>query len=241
MLGALAAAVGRSPLARPLAPLLAGIDYYGRPSLRTPWGNGPLNGQDGRRRIVETLVSTLGIERIVETGTFRGTSTALFRNLAETWSIEASRRNHWFARHRFRGDRRVHLLLGDSRVRLTELARRAELTRRPTLFYLDAHWGEDLPLGEELQIAAARWSDWVAVIDDFRVPHDDGYGFDSYSADATLDAGYLERRGPAGLRTWYPRLPSHLETGSRRGSAVVTSVTEVAERIDRLEELLRPA
>ena len=243
MLSRLAAAIGRSPVALPLAPLIAVGHYYGRPSLRTPRGNGPLNGQDGRRRIVEALVADLGIERIVETGTFRA-STELFRELAEVWSIEASRRNHWFARHRFRGAsgvHRVHLLLGDSRMQLRELARRPELTNGRTLFYFDAHRGADLPLAEELQIAASGWSDWVGVIDDFRVPDDDGYGFDSYSEDATLDAAYLTRHGPDGLSVWYPRLPSAQENGSRRGCAVVTTLPEVAEQLAGLEGLLRPA
>lgn len=223
-----------------LAPLAAARDYYTRPSMRQSWG-GPLNGQTFRRRIIETLVSDLGVTRIIETGTYRGTTTELFGSLAEVWSIEANRRSHWYCRYRFRGTPSVHLLHGDSRSRLRELATRPELTAAPTLFYLDAHWGEDLPLAEELQIAAREWRDWVAVIDDFQVPGDDGYRFDSYSADATLNADYLARFGPVDFRLWYPTEPSDRETGNRRGCAVVTTVPRVGERLDALAELLRPA
>jgi hypothetical protein len=220
--------------------LFAARDFYTRRRLRASFG-GPLNDQAYRRLILDALVAALEVDRIMETGTHRGTSTALFRNLAETWSIEANPRFHWFARYRFRGAPGVHLLQGDSRERLRELALRPELTAGSTLFYLDAHWGEDLPLAEELQIAAGGWEHWVALIDDFQVPGDDGYRYDSYSEDATLNADYLARRGPPGLRIWYPRLPSQLETGRRRGCAVVTTVPQVAERIDTLGELLRPA
>lgn len=72
------------------------------------------------------------------------------------------------------------------------------------------------------------------------VPDDDGYSYDSYSEDTTLDAAYLERRGPPGLQVWYPRLPARLETGRRRGCAVVTTNPEVGERLTALGELLRP-
>ncbi len=222
-----------------LAPLFAARDYYTRRWLRTSFG-GPLNGQANRRLILEALIAELEVDRIIETGTYRGTSTELFRHLAEVWSIEAHPRYHWFARHRFRGNSRVHLLQGDSRPRLRELALRPELTSGGTLLYLDAHGGGELPLGEELQIAARGWERWVALIDDFQVPGDDGYRYDEYP-DGTLNADYLTRRGPAGMRIWYPRLPSHLETGSRRGCAVVTTVPQVAERVDAVGELLRPA
>ena len=39
----------------------------------------------------------------------------------------------------------------------------------PTLFYLDAHWLEHLPLREEVELITANFPRAVIVIDDFEV------------------------------------------------------------------------
>ena len=90
--------------------------------------------------------------------------------------------------------------------------------------YLDAHWGPDLPLREELEIIAAHWKRAVVMVDDFEVPGDSGYGFDDYGDGAALTESYLRRA--AALGSWtvrYPVAPSTVETGSRRGCCVLTS------------------
>jgi hypothetical protein len=223
-----------------LAPAAAGYDYLARPWLRESWG-GPLNDQAFRRLILESVISKCGVHAVVETGSYRGTSTDYFRCLpgvTQVWTVEAIPRFFWYTRIRFRRDARVKAIRGDSRSVLLELARNRSLTSRATLFYLDAHWDADLPLGEEVQTIAGNWRTWVAIIDDFRVPGDDGYGYDSYGPAATLDVDYLLSRVP-GLAFYFPALPSHLETGLRRGCAVVTTIPEVRAQLDSLPLLLR--
>ena len=61
----------------------------------------------------------------------------------------------------------------------------------PTLFYLDAHWHEYLPLRDELEIALGQFANAVVLIDDFQVPDDPGYGFDDYGPGKTLNLEYL--------------------------------------------------
>jgi hypothetical protein len=48
-------------------------------------------------------------------------------------------------------------------------------------FYLDAHWYDDV-LAEEFDLIAEHWARYVVMIDDFVVPHDPGYEYDTYAA-----------------------------------------------------------
>lgn len=52
--------------------------------------------------------------------------------------------------------------------------------------YLDAHWGEDLPLAEKLEIVFSWDSDAIVMIDDFQVPDDPGYAYDDYGPGKAL-------------------------------------------------------
>ncbi len=210
--------------------------------MRLSWG-GPLNGQPFRRLIVEGVLASCGLRAVIETGSFRGTTTEFFAasGVESVWTIEYIPRFFWYTRLRLRGNDAVHVIRGDSRAALSQLARDPAITSKPTLFYLDAHWGADLPLADEIRIAAANWKQWVAIIDDFKVQGDEGYGFDSYGPESTLDAGYCERIGLPGLRLFYPALESRYESGLRRGCVALTNVPELAKKLEGMTALLRPA
>lgn len=219
-----------------LAPFGALVDLTRRES-RTFLAK-PLNGQSGRRAIVDDVLARTAAEVIVETGTFRGATTEYFARVhnGPVVSIEATARFLFAARLRLRGRRNVRLLHSDSRSGLRELARDPAL-RRPAFFYLDAHWHEDLPLAEEIPIISAAWPNWVALVDDFAVPDDAGYRFDDYGPGKVLDVTYLQR---IGIPIWcfWPRLASKDEDGMVRGCVVITSVPEVAAKL-RASPLLR--
>ena len=63
----------------------------------------------------------------------------------------------------------------------------------PTLFYLDAHWNDHLPLREEVELALKHFAKAVLIIDDFAVPDDPGYAFDDYGPGKALTLDYLAR------------------------------------------------
>jgi hypothetical protein len=107
----------------------------------------------------------------------------------------------------------VEVLRADSRAMIGLLSERRRF-RRP-LFYLDAHWGADPPLTGELEEIAAGWSDAVAVIDDFQVPGDDGYRYDTYDGQALS----LESLPGIEAVAAFPAHRSQLESGARRGTA----------------------
>lgn len=231
--------VRRSAFDGLLAPAAAAFDYVAKPARRRAFG-GPLNDQAFRRLIVEGVISACGLRGVIETGSHLGTTTEFFAlsGVESVWTVEYVPRFYWYTVLRLLKHRDVHVVRGDSRKALTRLAQRKDVTSTPTLFYLDAHWGADLPLAEEIRIIANHWQYWVAIIDDFKVPGDSGYGFDSYGIESTLDAAYCDRIGIEGLRLYYPALESRFESGRRRGCVAMTNVASVVEKLDRLPALL---
>lgn len=193
-----------------------------RPSFQASWG-GPLNGQERRREMVRELARAVEFDLVVETGTYRGTSTEFFRNVfgVPVETVERSPRFHAYSSRRLAFDSQVRVTLGDSRPFLRHLARIQ--SHRTVFIYLDAHWEEDLPLREELEIIRSGWQRAAVMIDDFKVPGDSGYRYDDYGSGKALEAEYL----PAlpGWAMLYPAAPSTKETGAKRGSCVLLSPT----------------
>src|ERR1035437_8964043 len=57
--------------------IMGWLDFLRHPSMEASWG-GPVNDQKYRKRILFDVLYGLRIKAIVETETFRGTTTALF-------------------------------------------------------------------------------------------------------------------------------------------------------------------
>lgn len=210
--------------------LIGEVDYYLKPGLLR--GRAPFNGQKFRKRIFDDLFDHIGFGAIVETGTFRGTTTALFAEMGvPVYTVEAHPRYFGFAKARFRGRKEaIHLLQGDSREQLRRILGRDSLSRN-VFFYLDAHWEEDLPLKEEVDIIFEKTKGSVVMIDDFQVPGTE-YGFDDYGKGKTLNKSYLsdvlQRHN---LNIFFPSAGVSAETGKKRGSAVVCDSGPVSDKI----------
>lgn len=209
----------------------------GSPELQNCWG-GPLNGQSGRQALVLDLLRLLDPAAVIETGAFRGITTAW---LAENYrgtvlSCEKEKVYYLQAKARLAELANADLYLEDSRLFLRKI-----LTELPTekvlLFYLDAHWEVDLPIREELQIIFERCRNAVVLIDDFRVPDDPGYGWDFYGPEKSIDLTLLEGVIPSDSKVFFPSLPSSQETGAVRGCCVIAA--EAAAKIVAENALLR--
>jgi predicted O-methyltransferase YrrM len=215
--------MGQTSSSKPdLAPEERGArKFRADPALARTWG-GPFNGQGGRCRIFAELVEALRPDVILETGTYRGTTTewiAAFQ--LPVHSIESEPESFGFARERLKATDNVTLYLDDSRRCLRRLLEEVVPAEAGVLAYLDAHWEDDLPLREELQILFGARAGAAVMIDDFQVPDDPGYRYDRYG-EVALTADFIRPEiGRFGLTPLYPRLRGALETGARRGCVVL--------------------
>lgn len=234
----------RGVVLRLIGPKRLGALYYTcRPGRRLAWG-GPFNGQAVRCLLFATLVERLRPAAIVETGTHLGTTTEWMSAFqVPVFTCESSKENYGFAQARLSPIRNVTVTLGDSREFLRRLLKGPLLDARQEaiIFYLDAHWNADLPLAEEVDLIFGSCPSAAVMIDDFEVPGDAGYGFDSYGPSLTLNASYVavavrEHR----LAAFYPSSPSSAETGVRRGCLVLCKDAVLGEML-RAIPLLRGA
>lgn len=214
------------------------IDYYRFPNLKAAWG-GALNGQKHRQKMVEGFLR-MPLDAIVETGTYRGTTTAYLAVLSALpiYTVEFSPRFQaysWLALRKFQN---VHRFKGDSRHFLRTLATNELLCGKMILFYLDAHWNADLPLAEELEIIFGHWKEAVVLIDDFQVPDDPGYGYDDYGLGSALTMDYIDTACKKfGLYAFLPSVSSTQETGAKRGSVTLVSDTNLREILVKMSEV----
>src|SRR4051812_21713398 len=69
------------------------------PALRRSWG-GPLNGQHRRCELVRSIARSVDFDVVLETGTYRGTSTEFFASVfgVPVHTVEANPRYHAYSR-----------------------------------------------------------------------------------------------------------------------------------------------
>lgn len=216
--------------------IVGAAEWLLQPSKRQSWG-GAFNGQPQRLRFFSELLVRFRPEAIVETGTFRGTTTEYMARVSglPVWSVEMSPRHLGFARTHLRRQREVRLRLGDSPKFLRELLRGDEWRGRRCFVYLDAHWGPRLPLTEELEAVLGAHAAAVVAIDDFEIPGDPGYGFDDYGPGVRLSealiSGVVCRHSAT---VFYPAAPSAAEGGARRGMCVLAADREAVSCLLRM-------
>lgn len=214
-----------------------------RPSSGRAWG-GPFNGQAWRCRLVAEIILKTDPVAIVETGTYRGTTTEwLSAFQIPVWTCEASLTNFGFARQRLAGISNVNILQSDSRAALKHILHGPLKSNQSNsiLFYLDAHWSSDLPLAEEIEIIFANCPRAIVLIDDFQVSGDPGYSYDDYGAGKALTMNFIgDAISAYDLATHFPSVSSNQETGSRRGCAVIAR-SNVSREVLSNVSLLRVA
>jgi hypothetical protein len=217
--------------------LAARIDRW-IPPLKNSWG-GPFNAQPKRAELFRQIIGALPLRAIVETGTFRGTTTEFLRKTSglDVFTVESSPRFYHYNVLRFQDDPGVSVSSGDSRRFLEQLAEKPDFPKEGIFFYLDAHWAKDLPLREEVEIIARRFRASVIMIDDFQVPDDAGYRFDDYGPGKRLSIDYLPLKEHPELRAFWPAARSSEESGARRGCVVLSVGEEAASALRRLSGL----
>lgn len=123
------------------------------------------------------LARLFNLKVFIETGWGYGDTLAFVHpSFEECWSIEMADFKFKMAEECFRYVSNVHLVMGDSRIELPKILRTAP--PRPTLFWLDAHGGENPvdPLKAELEAIRDLRPDALVAIDDVgqNTHHDPG-------------------------------------------------------------------
>jgi len=211
---------------------LANRDYF------YPFGTA-MNGQTARLEAVRQIMFRCGIRQIVETGTFRGTTTEWLADFG--WpvaSIESNITNYHFSKLRLQRKPNVRVEFGSSVDVLPKFPGQMD-TSLPTFFYLDAHWENYLPLRDEMRFILGSFSAPVILIDDFQVPGEDGYSYDDYGPGKALTTEYLADCLPAEAMLFYPSTPSCQETGWRRGWIVVAPNPQIGRLLENITLLRR--
>jgi hypothetical protein len=184
------------------------------------WMIQPFNGQAVRWNTISAISRKFEPTTAVETGTFLGSSTPYISSLVsgKTYSIEINVESFNKTTRRFRenhSERNIELILGDSAQKIREVLAELDPESIRVIAYLDAHWLDAIPTADEL-LALVEWGGaWIAIIDDFMVPHDDGYGFDHYG-ETTIGADIVPLN--CGISIFVPRGPSSQETNAKRGT-----------------------
>lgn len=128
-----------------------------------------------KQQNIKNFARRYNLKVLVETGTFYGEMLEAMKNtFDQLYSIELSEDLHKKAQLRFKKDRKIVLLQGDSGVELGKLISKID---QPALFYLDGHYSagetargvKDTPIFEELDhIFSAPEQGHVLIIDDAR-------------------------------------------------------------------------
>ena len=199
---------------------------------------GPLNGSMARLNTFDQLKRRCSFDAVVETGTYRGESTLFFAAAGcPVYSSEVNPRYLGYAQARLWSRFNVHFCLGDSRQFLHRLVQDSTVPKDRVFFYLDAHWQDDLPLREEVDLIFRNWTRPVVMIDDFQVPDDSGYQYDDYGDGKKLCLDYLETVAHLGFVPFFPALPSSQEVGLKRGWVVLASDGESIDQLRAVAQL----
>jgi hypothetical protein len=198
------------------------------------------NGQVGRKEIFKQLVSAFRFQGIVETGTFIGDTTGYMATMSKlpVYTTELKMHFNLIAKKRLDEFNNIEFENLDSRQFIKKLANNSQLRKGTCFFYLDAHWYEDVPLTKEIQSVVTNWDRFIVMIDDFRVPWDEGYLYDRYSNGVELT---IELIRPLlkmyDLAAYFPSKPSSEETGAKRGCIVLVRQGELADKLNTLSSL----
>lgn len=208
-------------LSSTFAPLL--VDHVEPHVYMDSWSVQPFNGQVHRMAAITALAKALRPTIAIETGTYLGSSTPYLAGMAERGAItiEIDDFNADRAEGRFRRNHSavpIQLLRGDSASMIRSALAGLDPKSDRVLAYLDAHWLDQIPTTTELEALDAWGGIWAAVIDDFQVPDDPGYGFDSYGS-TVIGPGIVPERPH--LEVFAVAAPSDRETGAQRGTGVV--------------------
>tara|TARA_B100000965_G_C19465802_1_gene701814 strand:+ start:278 stop:901 length:624 start_codon:yes stop_codon:yes gene_type:complete len=152
-----------------------------------------------KQRILTNYAEVFNIKTFVETGTYYGDMLeALKYKFNLMYSIELSVKLYSLAKKRFKNDKFIKLINGDSATKLNQVL--DKLSKKPTLFWLDGHYSagvtakgsKETPIIEELQQIFENFNEeYVIIIDDARC-----FGIDPSYPSIEYIIDYIKKEKP---------------------------------------------
>lgn len=176
------------------------------------------NGQKNRVRVFHAINDQIRFHNYVETGTYLGMTTdflarTAMKRAARVYSCELDARLFAIARRTAGRFENVHLHHGSSVLFLRSLL--PQLVTATNFVYLDAHGYDYLPLRDELSILR-ECRNTVVMIDDFKVPSDERFGWDKYDDEREICLRYIQDLVDPN-QVYVPCYPATLEGATYRG------------------------
>ncbi len=134
------------------------------------------------QKVFVLLGKEIKASSIVETGTFMGYSTSFMADNfphKPIFTSEINPINYKKAVKNLSKYKNVKVFLGTSPKFLIDLINNNSIGDTP-LFFLDAHWLNDWPLEEEIEIITRKVKRSVILIDDFKIPNRNNFYYDKY-------------------------------------------------------------
>jgi predicted O-methyltransferase YrrM len=196
------------------------------------WSSLPFNGQARRMRTIASIAANADFDVVIETGTYLGSSTPYLAGLfnCDTYTIEINQHFAKRAQNRFSNNHpslKITAFVGDSAEVVGKILE--NVSKEKVVFaYLDAHWLDAIPTGQEIKHLIEWGGEWIAVVDDFLVPNDSGYKYDSYGE--KIIGSEIIPENP-NIEVWIPRESAEFETGVRSGTGYIFSNTSMVKRL----------
>lgn len=200
------------------------------------------NGQFSKHRMFSDICNAIQFDRFIETGTNLGeTARFLAKCGKQVLTIEINPEFFATSQSKLKQFDNVEIFLGDSVEVLDQQISNKEQDKN-LFFYLDAHWYDYIPLHKEIDLVFSRAPNSVVFVDDFKVPDDDGYGFDQYD-DVSLDIDYISQKiDKWQLQAFFPAMPSSkdhcwIDVIKPRGTVILAKSKKIIEKLSGLKSL----
>ena len=152
-------------------------------------------------------------------------------------TIEKSKSIYLLALDNLKETSNIKLIQNDSKKIFEILKDNDEnFNKKKIFFYLDAHSEDDYPLIDELNFIIKHVENFVILIDDFQVPDDDGYGYDSFQG-KKLNIKFIKNILTNNLSLFFPSIESSEESGRLRGYVFITNNKIDKELLNSIDEL----
>lgn len=204
------------------------------------WENNCLNGQKYRKKIIDNILTNIEFDIVIETGTEYGFTTKFFSNYSKKIvSIEKSKTNFLLAKRNLQNEENIQLILNDSKNigKILEDEKISISKDNSIFFYLDAHSDDDYPLLDEIKYIFEKYQNYIILIDDFQVPNDENYGYDSFKG-KKLNIEFIKKLFSGDEYIFFPKISGKKETGRIRGYSIITKNSDYAQILKSINELI---